>query len=112
MRSTADVVHLDFLRFWGGAPQLFAQFAVAIGAAVPDPADQMQNVRITCAGAQRRAQIQSLGGEQAGVELSLRGQTRPAAGTAKWLRYRGNESDLSGAIVKTPSLRYFALVVL
>src|SRR6202165_3924125 len=112
MSSTADVVHLDFLGLGFGAPQLFAQLAVAIGATVPYAADQLKNVRIACAGTHRRAQIETLGCEQASVELSLGGQTRPAAGTAKGLRHPRNETDFPTAIVKTPALRHFALVVL
>src|SRR5258708_35595691 len=112
MSSTADVVHLDFLRSGFGASQVLAQFAVAIGAAVPDAADQLKNVRIAGAGTQRCTQIETVSREQAGVEFSLRGQARPAAGTAKWLRYRRNETHFAAAIVKAPSLRHFALVVL
>src|SRR5579863_9826979 len=112
MSSTADVVHLDFLRLGQGAPQLLAQLAVAISAAVPDAADQLKNVRIACTGTQRRTQIETVSREQAGVEFTLRGQTRPAAGTAKWLRHRRNETHFAAAVVKTPSLGHFALVVL
>src|SRR6266403_2226343 len=112
MSSTADVVHLDFPRLGFGAAQCSAQFAVAIGAAVPDAADQLKNVRIVGAGTQRRAQVETVSREQAGVEFTLRGQTRPAAGTAERLRYRRNETHFAGPILKTPSLRHFTLVVL
>src|SRR5882762_831940 len=112
MSSAADVVHLDFLRLRFRAPQLLAQFAVAIRTAVPDAADQLKNVRVAGAGTQRCAQIETVSREQAGVELSLRGQTGPAAGTAKWLRHRRNEAHFAGAMIKPPPLRHFALVVL
>src|SRR6266481_6952267 len=94
MSSTADVVHLDFLRLGHGAPQLLAQLAVAVSTAMPDAADQLKNVRIAGAGTQRCAQIETVSREQAGVEFALRGQTRPAAGTAKWLRSEEHTSEL------------------
>src|SRR5580700_9767705 len=95
-----------------GAPQLLAQFAVAIGAVAPGAADQLQHIRIVGAGAQGSAQIETVGREQTGVELALRGQACPAACAAKWLRYRGDESDLPGAIVESPALCHLARVVL
>src|SRR3984957_16264036 len=104
MGSTADVVHLDLLRPGSGAAQLLAQFAVAVGTAAPDAANQLQNVRIAGAGAQRCAQIETVGREKTGIEFSLRGQARAAAGAAKWLGHRRNEGHLAAALVETPSL--------
>src|ERR1700722_5047058 len=112
MKSTADVIHLDFLSRRIGTPQFLAQLAVAIGAAVPHAAHQLQNFRIARAGAQWRAQIEAVGREQASIEFPLRGQTRTASGAAKRLRHGRNESDFAGAVLKSPSLRHFALVVL
>src|SRR3984957_17588044 len=112
MGAAAGVINLDILRAGVGAAQMLAQFAVAVGTATPDAADQVQNVRIAGAGAQRCAQIETVGREKTGIELSLRGQARAAAGAAKWLGHRRNEAHLAAAIVETPSLRHFALIVL
>src|SRR5260221_11241210 len=100
MSTPADVVHLDFLRLGHGAPQLLAQLAVAVSTAMPDAADQLKNVRIARAGTQRCAQIETVSREQAGVEFAFRGQTRPAAGTKKWRRYRRNATQFTTGTCK------------
>src|SRR5580692_7041065 len=110
--STADVVHFDLLSLGRRAAEFFAQFAVAIGAVAPDAADQFQHLGVAGARAQRRPQVETVGREQAGIELTLRGQARAAAGAAKGLRHRGDESHFAAAVVKAPSLRHLAMIVL
>src|ERR1700722_13248957 len=73
MESAADVIHLDFLGRRIGTPQFLAQFAVAIGAAVPHAAHQLHDFSITRAGPQRGSQVETLGREQAGIKFALRG---------------------------------------
>ena len=69
-RLAADVVHLDFVQV-GGVAHRGAQLAVAVAAAAPDAADELEQLIVRGAGAQRAAQVHALGGEQAGVERAV-----------------------------------------
>src|SRR5882757_7778798 len=110
--SAADVVHLDLLGGRLDAAQFVPQFAVAIGALEPSTPDHIQQVRVARAGTHRRAQIKSLSGEQAGVELTLGRQPCAAARAAEGLRHGGNEADFAGPIVEAPALRHLAAIIL
>src|SRR6187549_2368892 len=74
LRSAADVVHFNLVqvvRAQGGA-----QLAVPVTAAAPDTTHQLEELLVGGAGAQRRAQVGALGGEQAGVERAVRRDAR------------------------------------
>ena len=104
--SAPDVIHFDVLHASGA--QFVAQFTVAIGAPLPHRAHQSQQLLVAGAAAQRRPQIGALGREQAGVELAVRGQPRARAVAAERLRDRGDEADLTAAVVERVAARDLA----
>src|ERR1700691_4457564 len=106
MGSAADVIHLDLL-LGRGVPipaELLAKLAVAIGAASPSAADQIEQLRIRGAPAKGGPQIEAVGGKEAGIKLSLGGQAGAGAIAAKRLRHRRDEADLPGAVIEAPAL--------
>ena len=67
-------------------------------ALLPDTTNERLEVIIGGSGPKRAAKIGAAGGEQAGVELSFGRDARPRAGSAEWLGYRRDDTDLAGPI--------------
>src|ERR1700677_4895572 len=93
--SAADVVHLDLLL--DGARPIFAvllaKLAVTIVAAAPRASYELEELGIRGASAHRSPQIESLGREEAGIELSFGGEACPGAVAAERLGHRRDETD-------------------
>src|SRR5580658_7336254 len=110
----ADVVHLDLLFIAGSrrAERDAPQLAVAIVPPLPGAADHLQELIVGGTGTHRLAQIETLRCEKTGIKLSFRGQSRTRTIPAKRLGNRGDEPDLTGAVVELPAFRHLAAIVL
>src|SRR6188472_37200 len=103
----AYVGHLD-PRELGGP--LGADLGVAVGAPRPDAGDSVAQVLVARSGAEQRAQVGAAEREQAGVELSLRGDPRPRAVAAERLGDRRDDPDLPRSVAVAIPLRDLAAV--
>ena len=90
--------------------QFVAQLAVAVRAPLPDRTDQLQQLVIARAAAQWRSQVGAFGREQAGIEFAVGGQAGARAVAAEGLRDRGDEADLTTAVVECVAARDLARV--
>src|SRR6186997_2454010 len=108
-RLSTDVVHFDFVQGRGVAHRR-TQLAVAVAATAPHTADELQELVVGGAGAQRAAQIHALGCEQAGIEGAVGGDARARAIATERLRYAGDEADFAGAVFECVALGNFAAV--
>ena len=95
----------------GGVAHRGAQLAVAVAAAAPDAADELEQLVVGGAGAQRAAQVHALRGEQAGVERAVGRDARARAVAAERLRDRRDEADFARAVFECVALGDFAAVV-
>src|SRR5690606_2669700 len=84
IRLPANVVHLH-LRAGSAGAQHHALLAVAILAIEPGAAYQPQHLLVVGAAAQRATQVDTVLGEQAGVEDAIGGQPRARTATAERL---------------------------
>src|SRR5262249_61795882 len=91
-RLTADVRHLDL----GQRSRLRGpQLRIAVGSARPDSPQLVDEFFVGGAEAQRRAEVVSPRGEQAGVEPSLGRESSPGTAAAEGLRDRRDHADLA-----------------
>src|SRR4051812_41638108 len=91
-----DVVHLDLVQV-GRVAQGGALLAVSVRPRRPDATDRLVHLVVARAAAQRRAQVDALGREQARVKGAVGRQPRARAVAAEWLRHGGDESELARA---------------
>ena len=77
-----------------------AQLRITVTAQAPDIGNQAAQVMITGALPQRCAQIASVGGKKAGLELAVSRKAEPAAVMAKGLADRSDDSDFSAAVIQ------------
>src|SRR6185436_5920335 len=80
-------------------------------AAAPHAADELVQLVVAGAGAQRRAQVGALGREQAGIERAVGRDPRPRAIAAERLRHRGDEAELATAVLEGVTLGHFTAVI-
>ena len=106
--STADIAHFDFRRACRGRR---AQFRIAVGTPAPDGGNGVADLLVAEAAAQQVAQIVTVRGEQAGVELALGRQPGARAIPTESLRHRGDDADFPAAVNVAPALRDLADVV-
>src|SRR5262245_60778931 len=99
--SAPDLVHLDAAHAL--ERQTRALLGVAVGAAPPDAAHQLEQLVVRGAGPQRALQVAAAGGEQAGHERALGGEPRARTVAAEGLRDGGDHADLAGAVAIAPA---------
>ena len=93
--SAADVRHLDLRKTCLCGSQL----GIAVGAAAPDAAQQLAQLVVGGAEAERRAKVVAAQREETRVEAALRAEARAGAAAAEGLRDRGDDADLAGAVL-------------
>src|SRR5258706_16232287 len=106
--SAADVRPVPFAQF----PRIGSgDFGIAAGACAPAPGNGCGEFLVAGTAANEVAQISSFGGEQTGVERTLRGQACARTVLAERLRHRRDETDFAGPVLVAPALGDFTDVV-
>ena len=88
-----------------------ALLGVAVRAPPPGARDLLAQLGVARAGAQRRAQIDAAGREQAGHQPALDGEARARAAAAEGLAHRRDHADLAAAVAVAIAARHLARVV-
>src|SRR5262245_18674106 len=89
-----------------------ALLAVAVAARCPSAANEVANLVVGLAGAERGAKVDSLRRKQTSVENAFGRQPRARARAAKRFADRRDKTDLALAVVEDISLGDFAVIVL
>ncbi len=90
MKSASDVGHLGFDV---GATDFAAELGVAVVADGPDPTDDVCEFRIAGTVTEGGFDVVAFGGEEAGEEVAVGGESDPIAIGAEWLADRGDKAN-------------------